>query len=68
MPNKTGYALPMLSSTSTSTRSKTVPFAADLAAYGDRVALVTADAELVRNGLGERPSALVDRLGLSGAV
>lgn len=31
-------------------------------------ALVTADAELVRNGLGERPSALVDRLGLSGAV
>jgi anion-transporting ArsA/GET3 family ATPase len=36
----------MTSFTSTSTRAKTVPFAAYLAAHGDRVALVTTDAEL----------------------
>jgi acyl-coenzyme A synthetase/AMP-(fatty) acid ligase len=63
MPNKTGYALPMLSFTSTSTRAKTVPFAADLAAHGDRVALVTADADLSYRDLAARVATTAARLG-----
>jgi long-subunit acyl-CoA synthetase (AMP-forming) len=63
MPNKTGYALPMISFTSTSTRAKTVPFAADLAAHGDRVALVTADAELSYRDLAARVATTAARLG-----
>ncbi len=63
MPNKTGYAPPMISFTSTSIRAKTVPFAADLPAHGDRVALVTADAELSYRDLAARVATTAARLG-----
>ena len=53
----------MISFTSTSVRAKTVPFAADLAAHGDRVALVTADAELSYRDLAARVATTAARLG-----
>jgi hypothetical protein len=49
--------------TSTGTDTKTVPFAADLAAHGDRVALVTPDAELSYRDLAARVAQTAVRLG-----
>jgi acyl-CoA synthetase (AMP-forming)/AMP-acid ligase II len=49
--------------TSMGTRAKTVPFAAELAAHGDRVALVTADAELSYRDLAARVAKTAARLG-----
>lgn len=42
---------------------KTVPFTRELAAHGDRVALITPDAELTYRQLGERVTATAERLG-----
>ncbi|MER7482627.1 AMP-binding protein [Streptomyces sp. NPDC126510] len=42
---------------------KTVPFARGLAAYGDRVALITADGEMSYRELAERVAATAERLG-----
>jgi acyl-coenzyme A synthetase/AMP-(fatty) acid ligase len=53
----------VVSSSNAATRTKTVPFASGLAAFGDRVALITAGAQISYADLAARVNAVADRLG-----